>query len=442
MIKFLELYIDAVILLSSFYFIGRILFEKKYKNNIVRTIILILLFSLPAGSINMVNSEVLHGVIKIFIVYSLFFIYFKVQFKETTSKTIIASLILYLCLCTSEVIIAILASFLLKNENYSLAFLKNTIVINSLISILLLIIIKILQKKFIIFVKNDKLEGKSNIVIILIMLIALALLIFRIPVDKWNFNVDFVVTMLILLCFCIIGIFMLKQKSDIQKTTSMYQQLVEYSDITNELLEDYRVVSHEHKNQLLIIRSMIENNDKEINDYVDNLLEKRNIIKYQWIGELNHLPLSGLKGLINYKLIEMEKNNINTSISISKDLMKAKLNNLSTKQKDNLYSIMGIYLDNALQAAKNSAKKEVSLEIYKEKKNIIIVLANTYTGTIDLEKIDDYGYTTKGKNHGVGLHIVKRIINDEKIFSQNRNLFEDYYIQELRIHLDLIKPKK
>ena len=108
----------------------------------------------------------------------------------------------------------------------------------------------------------------------------------------------------------------MKQKADIEKTTNMYQQLAEYSDITNSVLEEYRVVTHEHKNQLLIIRSMLENQDKEINDYVDNLLEKKEGIKFKWIGQLNHLPLSGLKGLMNYKILEMESLKLNKVISI------------------------------------------------------------------------------------------------------------------------------
>lgn len=144
---------------------------------------------------------------------------------------------------------------------------------------------------------------------------------------------------------------------------------------------------------------------------------------------------------VNYKLIEMEALGIATDVSISKEVLKTKLNKLSTKQKDNLYSIMGVYLDNAIQAAKDSKKKEISLEVYKEKKNVTIVLANTYKGKIELDKLDNYGYSTKGKSHGVGLHIVKRIIEEETIFTQSRDLFDEYYIQKLVINLYQIKGK-
>ena len=181
---------------------------------------------------------------------------------------------------------------------------------------------------------------------------------------------------------------------------------------------------------------MLDNSNKELVDYVDSLLDKNVGFKYEWIGELNRLPLSGLKGLINYKLIEANSLNISTNISISKEITKSKLNKLSTNQKDALYSIMGVYIDNAIQAATNSKDKEISLEIYKEKRKIIIILANTYSGKVELEKLDDYGYTTKGKNHGVGLHLVKRILEVESIYSQSRELFDKYYVQKLIINLE------
>lgn len=438
--KFLELFIDSAIMWTTFYLIGRILFEETKKTNYIKLVPMIMLFSYILAHINYVNSEILNCIIKILCVYSLFCLFYKIIFKKELSKVLVASLILYLCLCASEVIIAIIASIVLATFHESLAFLKNTILINTIISLTEILIISLSKQKLIPYVKNSKLNRKSSLIIILVLLVTLALLIFKIPINKWKFNTEFIITMLILLFFCIIGLIIVKQNSDIQKTTSMYQKLVDYSDITNGLLEDYRVVSHEQKNQLLVIRSMLDDNSpKELVEYVDGLLDKKVGFKYEWIGELNHLPLSGLKGLINYKLIEAHTIDININISISKDVNNSNLNRMSTTQKDELYSIMGVYLDNAIQAAKESNKKEVSLEIYKENEKIVIIIANTYNGKIEMEKLDNYGYTTKGKNHGVGLHLVKKIIENEVIYSQLRSLFEDYYVQKLIIDLSGIK---
>lgn len=436
--KFLELYFGGIILWIAAYYVGKILLEEK-KRNWLKMIGIIGIFSLILAAINMINPEILGGIIKIIFVYGLQCLFYKLAFRESIPKVMVVSLIWYLFLFISEIIIILIASILFKGSHDSVSFLKNTIIMNFLISLFDYFLIKVSRNKLVPFARDNDFSRKSSIVMVFVILITLALLVFRIPVKDWGFNLEFIITMIILLCFCLVGLLLLKQKSDIYKTRMMYQQLVDYSDITNELLEDYRIIAHEHKNQLLIISSMIEKDNKELIEYVDNLLDKRTDNKYIWISQLNHIPLSGLKGLINYKLIETEKLKINIGISISSEIYKTKLKKLSLQQKDNLYSIIGIYLDNAIQAAKESKEKEISLELYKEKSDIVMILANTYKGNLELDKIGNYGYTTKGKNHGVGLHIVKRILEEEKSFSQSRSLFENYYVQELRIHLNQIK---
>lgn len=440
--KILELYIATLVMWTMNYLMGKLLFEFQAKPVYKKVIPSILVTSFIVTLMNLSSSEIFNGIVKIMLSYIFIYTFNRINFNKNNYQTLIKSLTIYLSLFISEIAIAIVISAILYFTDYnSMEFLKNTIIINLIITGLAYTLIKINQKRFTLIINNsNESGGKSEILIILLILVTIALLVFKIPLSKWNLNIDFLFTMFLLLCFIMAGFLMLKQNSDIQKTTSMYQKLVAYSDITNGLLEDYRVISHEQKNQLLVIRSLLDDNSpQELVDYVDGLLDKKVGFKYEWIGDLNYLPLSGLKGLINYKLIEANSLKINTNISISKDINKSKLNNLATKQKDELYSIIGVYLDNAIQAAKESNKKEVSLEIYKEKEKIVIVIANTYNGKIEMEKLDNYGYTTKGKNHGVGLHLVKKIIENEVIYSQSRSLFEDYYVQKLIIDLSGIK---
>ena len=439
--KFLELYVGGIIMWTILYFGGKEIYEVTRKNNQWQIVIMIMFFSILISLINMSQPEMLEGIIKILLIYTITFFFNKIIFNKNVSQTIVGSLVMYLSLFISETIIAIIISSIFYLLDYkSMLFLKNTIFINLLITTLAYSIIKINKTKLKNLIKNCKFEKKSNYLIILLILITITTLLFKIPLSNWQLNIEFLLTMFLLLCFTMIGFVMIKQNSDIQKTTLKYQKLVDYSDITNGLLEDYRVVSHEQKNQLLVIRSMLDDNSpKELVEYVDGLLDKKVGFKYEWIGELNHLPLSGLKGLINYKLIEAHTLDININISISKDVNNSNLNRMSATQKDELYSIMGVYLDNAIQAAKESNKKEVSLEIYKENEKIVIIIANTYNGKIEMEKLDNYGYTTKGKNHGIGLHLVKKIIENETIYFPFRSLFEDYYVQKLVINLSNIK---
>lgn len=437
--QFIESYINSLMLWTVAIIVGRMLLESKEKTNIVTTILIILISSGLLSVLNMAALEILNGTVKMLLVYALQCIFYKLTFRQTISKSLVVALIWYLSLVASEVLIAIVVSIITYYNHSSMIFVKNNIILNILIASGILLIIKIFKAKLINILKNDSNMKNGTFIVIFTILITIALLVFRVSYKEWEFSVDFIITMLIVLGFSIVGFTILRQRAQIQETTSKYQQLANYSDVTNDLLEEYRIVAHEHKNQLSAIKNMLEDNAPDISDYIDTLLEKRGKLKYYWIEQLNHLPLSGLKGLINYKLMEMESKKLDVNINVSKEVTKTNLPKLTIKQKDSLYSIMGVYLDNAIQAAEVSKKKEISLEIFKENKDVVIIIANTYNGKIDLEKIDEYGYSTKGKNHGVGLHIVKKILEEESVFSQNRNILEDYYVQELRIHLEEIK---
>ena len=115
--KFVELYIGAVILWTIFYLIGKILFEEKSKPNYVKILLTMAVFSASLAHINYVNSD---GVMKIICVYSLFCLFYKIVFQKELSNVLVASLILYLCLCASEVLVAIAASIILIMSNQSL----------------------------------------------------------------------------------------------------------------------------------------------------------------------------------------------------------------------------------------------------------------------------------------------------------------------------------
>lgn len=441
MMKFFELYIDSAIMWIAMYQIGKMFFTKKEDLKTVKLIFIIFIFSLVLGIFNYFNPEIYNGIIKIAFSYLLLCIYNKIIFQKCETKLYVLTLIMYLLTTISEVLIALVLSFLIEmNAGGTLEFTKNTILVNIIVFLLCYLLAYLSQQKLSNLINSSSLNKIADTISVIVILITIALLAYQIPVSKWMFNAEFIITMTLLLCFSIIGVYLFKQKSDIHKTNQMYQQVVKYSDITNNVLEEYSITNHEHKNQLTIIRSMAEDN-QELIEYVDTLLEKIDNIKYKWVRQLNYIQDSGLKGLINYKILEMEKLKLKVAINVSKQITKVKINKLSIKHKDNLYSIIGVYLDNAIQAAKESKEKEVSLDIYKENKDLVIIVANTYKGKIKVDKLDEYGYTTKGSKHGTGLHLVKKILNNENIFSQKRVIDNEYYVEELRINLDKLGKK-
>ena len=438
----INLILGSLISCICVYICGCILLNYNHSHFKISQIAKIIIFIAAITVLNSFNTEILRGIVKILSVYFIYCIFYKTIFHKEWNKTINLSLIIYLCFWVSEVIVAIPLSMASQIFKFNLLELKNGIIVNFLIAITVLLIVNVCKKRLMNLANNANLLNKSKLLIIFLVLITIALIAFKMPLSEWQFNLEFVLTMIMLLSFCLVGIFMIKQNSDIEKASSMYQQVVKYSNTTNKLLEDYRMVSHEHKNQLSIIRQMVNKNNNELIDYINSLIEKYNDIKYKWAADLNNIPDEGLKGLLNYKLLEAEEAKIKLTVIISKDISKIKLKKLNAKERDELYSIIGIYLDNAIQASIESKEKDLSLEVYKDKKNMVFVFANTYKGNVNIEKVDSYGYTTKGKNHGIGLHIVKRILNDNELFSQSRKILNNYYIQDLIIHTNNIANEK
>lgn len=99
--------------------------------------------------------------------------------------------------------------------------------------------------------------------------------------------------------------------------------------------------------------------------------------------------------------------------------------------------ILGIILDNAIQATQECNQKVINIIIRKDIrcKRQLLIVENTYKDKeIDTEKIYEKGYSTKEGNTGLGLWEVRQIL----IKNTNLNLFtskdETYFKQQLEIY--------
>lgn len=101
--------------------------------------------------------------------------------------------------------------------------------------------------------------------------------------------------------------------------------------------------------------------------------------------------------------------------------------------------ILGILLDNAIEATKNLDEKYLKLTIinHKKDKKIEMCIKNSYSKnkSLNLDDLFKKGYTTKEENpheHGIGLYNIKQILKSNDRFNLKTkiyNLFEqDFYI--------------
>ena len=127
----------------------------------------------------------------------------------------------------------------------------------------------------------------------------------------------------------------------------------------------------------------------------------------------------------------MDDDKIKYEINVESGV-KTKLKTLNINIYKNITKILGVLLDNAIDASKNTKDKRIIISVSKNKNMVIFKIYNTYNGNVDISKIGT-GYTTKGKGHGYGLKLVKDIIRENKIFEIKTEIKEDFYISNLII---------
>ena len=436
--EYITLYISGIILWTFSLIITSKLFDRNEVKIKLTMIPVIMIFSIFTLFSNIIDDNVIKGLIS----YILMLAFNKIIFKEKWNKTIVGSFIEFVLLLSSEAVIAIVLSIVLKTINLNeVGIVKDTLIINFVIPLLGYFIIRKYEKSLREILNKNLTNDRGIIVISLMIILTLSILVFRIPITKWNFNSEFLTLMLLLVLFCFIGMYMYKQRVEAQKITDKYTKLAEYAKNNEGLLEEYRMNLHENKNRLIAIDNMVPAKYKEIHEYIGELIEKNKSNKYYWLTELKYVPSPELKGFMNYKIMEMINGKLEVEVNISRELDKKVIKNYNVKDKEELYSIVGIFLDNAHEAAKMSKEKAVSLQMFMEKKDCKLIIANTYKGKIDLDKIDEYGYSSKGVNRGTGLHIVSEIVSRNPLFEKETGILDNYFVQTLTIHPKKVKKK-
>ena len=228
----------------------------------------------------------------------------------------------------------------------------------------------------------------------------------------------------------IVGYF--KQRSDNGKLLHDYDNLLKYSKEYEKELITRSKNQHEYRNQLIVIDSMITGRNKDAKDYIKDLLNEPNYNEdFQVIEKLSFIQLDGLKGFIHFKIQEMLGHKINVFVDVSKQLEKKKLWKICNENLQDISRCLGVYLDNAMEATLSSKDKAVIVEIYLDEGHIVFSISNTYQDKVDFSKIDQEGYSSKGKNRGYGLSFVKEIIENNLYLNQKREVVGTYYIQKL-----------
>ena len=355
---------------------------------------------------------------------------YKFIFKKSFFQSLILTVALIILAAISDVVLYIIMSNIFEQST-----LKETGIVMLISNILVGVVTVLLSKiktliKFItnLLLKSNKNSSAQFLLISSLWIFIISLLCYSIvtsPINSFTFWIGICIEVVFI-------VFMLNYFRDKYRYISLnekFDDLYNYIQTMEEYIDSEKLNIHEYKNQLSVIKSMT--NNKKIKEYIDSLVVETKI-EGEWSSELKTLPKGGLKGLLYYKLAQASSKGINVLVTVSKDC-NAVFKKFSLEETKQLSRLVGIYMDNAIEATANTKKKNLTLEIYKIKGNVNIVISNSIEEDIDLKQVTKKGFSSKGKGRGNGLYLAKKMLAKNTKIEAESKILNGFYVQKIII---------
>jgi two-component system sensor histidine kinase AgrC len=269
--------------------------------------------------------------------------------------------------------------------------------------------------------KISKLELKGKLGLLIIISLVLTVVIFyaniilelnvgsgnkRAQINGILFFTYFILLMVIIYTL----ITSLAKEMDLKNKQIQFDSLQEYTNNLEKLYTEMRVFRHDYLNILSSMIGYIQNKDiegleKYFNENILPLSEGMESNNFK-IGILKSIRIPEIKGIFSSKLIRAQELGIDVYIDIVQPIEKVNIDIID------LSRVVGILLDNAIEAAEKCDKPSIEVSVIDKKKSVIILIMNSCLEELPIHKIFEKGFSTKGENRGLGLYNLKKIVEE------------------------------
>lgn len=235
---------------------------------------------------------------------------------------------------------------------------------------------------------------------------------------------------LFLLIICLI-----RRDTRAQSILEEYQNLQLYTDeLENQNLR-FRAFRHDYIDIMTTLSCYIEDNDMEglRHTFEHNIAPLGYDISssIDRLSCLSRLKIPELKALISLKLLDARRHNIRIFLDIEEDIFSIPM------EITDLARILGIFFNNAIDelASPDIMDKVLEFGIIKKESSILLILKNTTLADKSiLSSIQNPGYSSKGKERGLGLYTVSTILGRYNNAVLSTSIENSVFIQLLELH--------
>lgn len=301
---------------------------------------------------------------------------------------------------------------------------------------LIFIIIVILKTKKLKINIFDTLDKKNKSIIFFNLLFGFIMIIMQfiltiLYIDNLSLLFSFF-NFICLLLYFILSIYSLTRVIKLVTTTQKLESAEEYNKTLHILHDSVRGFKHDFDNIVTTIGGYIKTNDMTgLENYYSQLEEDCEKVNNLYVLNPDIINNPGIYNLLTTKYSEAEENGIKINLTFLLDL-----NNLHMKIYE-FARILGILLDNAIEATSECDEKILNIVFRNDSRNNrnIILIENTYKDkNVDINEIFNKGVSGKDNHTGLGLWEIRQILKKNNNVNLHTTKNDKYFSQQLEIY--------
>ena len=215
------------------------------------------------------------------------------------------------------------------------------------------------------------------------------------------------------------------------------QDLQDYTRNLEAMYNSLRSFKHDYVNILLSLSGYIEDGDMDrLKDFFESkIFPTKNLITGEdyKLNQLSNISVLEIKSLLSAKMIYAHESGIDITIDIPDKVESFLIDTVD------LARILGIFLDNAIEATLETEQPQIGLNIIQNKTGVSIIISNRFRDNgIMLHTLKQKGFSTKIGHQGIGLGNAQKIISSYDNVLLETTMKCDYFTQ----HIELTERKE
>ncbi len=353
--------------------------------------------------------------------------------KQSLVRSIICSILFGIILAIGDMTVGLL---LVKQYDYSITQIKNNmflsvisdiIIYGTQIGIIFLLRFIMQTREMAHHYKKQMSYRTTFYMLLTFVVIVINISLFAQYVDVISSKLLLYYTIAIWIYF-IVSLYMNFINSELAIKEQQYDQQQDYIKTIDYLVNDFRRLKHSHANTIYSIYGYIREKDWHgLEVYFGEIMDEAVRVDQNILLALQKIKVYSVFGLLWNKIAKAEALGIRLEVAVPNEV-----HSVGMKLSD-LCEILGNYLDNAIEAVQMTTDRKLSVGFLDENGYLTIRIENGYEGSLDVNRIYEKGYSTRGNERGFGLSITKSLLTKYNNVLQNTIVENSRFIQELVI---------